>query len=667
MSRQILIIDDSLTVRMDLGEAFQESGFEVTLCSSADAGRRHIATALPDVIILDVVLPDADGVEFLIELRNQARTEQVPVILLSGESEVQHRLRGLAGGASEYVGKPYDKGYIVARAEELLRREHAELDARPKVLVIDDSVTFREELGQRLQGAGYSPLLAASGPEGLKKAAAQRPDALVVDGVMPEMDGVAVIRRIRLDPGLSATPCLLLTGSEGSEGEVSALDSGADDFLRKEEGLDVVLARLSAILRGANESVRRGYAESLLSPKRVLAVDDSSTYLETIAEELRNEGYEVVQARSGEQALDLLAAQSVDCILLDLMMPGLSGTETCRRIKSSSPLRNTPLIMLTSLEDREAMIEGINAGADDYVAKSASFDVVKARLRAQLRRKHFEDENRGIRDELLRKSAEVEAATRAADERKRLLAEVSEKNEQLAVHVAELQRLNAELEMFAYSVSHDLRQPLRGMDGFSKVLLERYAESLDDEGQHYLRRIGQAATRMAELIDGLLVLSRVSRVQLRNDHVQLDEIAQRVLVRLKAAEPTRQVETHVASVPSIRADGRLFESVLENLLGNAWKFTSKVDAARIEFGVEEQGAEPATFFVRDNGAGFDMNYATRLFGPFQRLHSATEFSGTGIGLATVQRVLHRHGGRVWAESKVARGATFYFSLQGDSQ
>lgn len=650
MSDAVLIVDDSLTVRMDLTEAFEAAGFHPLPCATAAEARQALTRSTVAVVVLDVLLPDADGVDLLREIRTSTSASAAVVLMLSTEVEVKDRIRGLQTGADEYVGKPYDTSYVVTKARELLRSRSAG-QAAPglTILIIDDSVTFREKLRQVFAGAGYGILVATTGEEGLRMAADRRPSAIVVDGMLPGIDGASVIRRVRLDAALRHTPCLLLTASEDRGAELRALDAGADAFVRKEEDVEVILARLAAMLRRVAAGTPEETA-SLLGPKKILAVDDSATYLHELASTLRGEGYDVVLARSGEEALELLAVQPVDCILLDLLMPGLSGQETCRRIKSAQVVRDIPLIMLTALDDRAAMLEGLGAGADDYIPKSSEFEVLKARVRAQIRRKQFEDENRRIREELLQKELEASEA-RAARE----LAEAR------AVLVDELERKNKELEAFSYSVSHDLRGPLRSIDGFSQVLLEDYADRLDAQGQGHLQRVRAAAHRMAELIDDLLTLSRVSMAELRREKVDLSALARLVVAELHRSAPDRTVDVQIDDQLFIDADGRLMRIVLENLLGNAWKFTSKIQGATIEFGATDL-PDGKAYAVRDNGAGFKMAHANKLFSPFQRLHSETDFPGTGIGLASVHRIIERHGGRVWAEAVFGKGATFFFTI-----
>jgi PAS domain S-box-containing protein len=229
-----------------------------------------------------------------------------------------------------------------------------------------------------------------------------------------------------------------------------------------------------------------------------------------------------------------------------------------------------------------------------------------------------------------------------------------------------LKLANRELEAFSYSVAHDLRAPLRGMNGFAQVLLDAYRDKLDAEGQDWLQEIMLNAKKMGELIDALLSLARVARSELNPERVDLSEIVRETATRLRASDPDRVVEIDVQGELYADVDSSLANAIIENLLGNAWKFTCNVPAARIEFGAAEKDGS-LSFFVRDNGAGFDMLYASRLFAPFQRLHTLAEFPGTGIGLATVQRIVHRHGGRIWTEGKVGEGAVFYFTLPNISR
>jgi signal transduction histidine kinase len=239
--------------------------------------------------------------------------------------------------------------------------------------------------------------------------------------------------------------------------------------------------------------------------------------------------------------------------------------------------------------------------------------------------------------------------------------EIQEANRRIEAANLELSALNKELESFSYSVSHDLRAPLRSIDGFSQALLDDYGDKLDPAAQGHLRRVRAATQRMSTLIDDLLNLSRVTRTPMRREEVSLTALAESVVQGLRRNRPARQVEFLIEEGLIVEGDSHLLRVMLENLLGNSWKYTSKHERARIEFRRHTRDGQ-RVYFVRDDGAGFDPRYAGRLFGPFQRLHGDHEFPGTGIGLATVQRILRRHGGEVWAEGAIEQGATFYFSL-----
>jgi PAS domain S-box-containing protein len=255
----------------------------------------------------------------------------------------------------------------------------------------------------------------------------------------------------------------------------------------------------------------------------------------------------------------------------------------------------------------------------------------------------------------------VSAAIRDVTQRKRMEEDVQKLNEDLKQRAAQLEAANKELEAFSYSVSHDLRAPLRSIDGFSHVLLEDYGDQLPDEGRNYLERVRAAAQRMAVLIDDLLNLSRLTRTALQPRFINLSKLAEEIMQGLRENQPGRVATISITPDLMVEADPHLMHIVLQNLLSNAWKFTSKRDQTMIEFG-QRAHVKERTFYVRDNGVGFNMEYADKLFGVFQRLHSVSEFPGTGVGLATVQRIISIHGGHIWAESTEGKGTTFYFTL-----
>ncbi|MET7418773.1 response regulator [Dactylosporangium sp. NPDC005555] len=636
MANTVLIVDDSLTVRMDLHEAFEEGGFRTVLCATgADALAAFDAEQF-DVALFDVLLPDADGVELLRGLRAHPRHAGVIALLLSSEAEVSDRLRGLRHGADDYVGKPYDAHAVVARSRELLQRG-ADAPAERSVLVIDDSLTFREELRDLLSDAGYEVLLAVSGEEGLRVAAARPPSAIVVDGVLPGIDGATVIRRVRLDATLRNVPCLLLTASDDYATELQILDAGADAFVRKQENLAVVLAKLAAVLRKSTATPLPP-AGPFHGQVKVLLVDPDRGFLDRAAEQLREEGYEPVAAPDADDALAMLAVQPAGCVVLAVDDTG--GLELCSRIRSVPGLRDMPVI---GLGGGDLLLDCLAAGADDYVRRDDGVSTLRAHIRAHIRRQQLHEQNRRIRDELVRRELE------AAEER--AARQVAETRAEL---VEELEWRNRELEAFSGSVSHDLRSPLQTILSFSELLME---EQTGNEPGDLALRIHKAALRMNALIDALLQLAGANRGQIQRSDVDLSAVAVDVVEELRQRDPERDVEVGIQPRMRASCDGELVRAVLMNLVGNAWKFTGRTLRARIEI-----GCSPQAFYVRDNGAGFPADRADQLFRPFGRLHSSSDFPGTGIGLTTVQRIVDRHGGRVWAQSEPGRGATFSFTL-----
>lgn len=377
----------------------------------------------------------------------------------------------------------------------------------------------------------------------------------------------------------------------------------------------------------------------------ILMVDDRPENLIALESILTHPGLNLIRASSGPDALRAVLQHEFAVILLDVNMPGMDGFETADMIRKRPRSEHTPIIFLTAIEkgDQE-VFKGYSIGAVDYIFKPFVPEILKSKVAV------FVDLF-NMREQVKQHAAQLQA----------LYTELKTKAEQLEAANLQLAALNRELESFSYSVSHDLRAPLRHIEGFAKILLERYAIKLDDEAKRFIDRICSGAKNMNDLIDDLLKLSRVTRAEMSVTETNLSDIARSITAGLKEGQPERQVEFVIADGVLANSDGRMMRIVLQNLLDNAFKYTGKHEKARIEFGVDHSQS-PAVYFVKDDGAGFNMAYSNKLFGVFQRLHSPKEFQGIGIGLATVLRIILRHGGRIWAEGVVEKGATFFFTL-----
>ncbi len=648
---------------MDLVEALEQATIPAVPCGTLAEARRALESNPIALVVLDLVLPDGDGLELLRELRER-QNQRVSVILLSSEAAVASRIRGLGAGADEYVGKPYDKTFLIAKVRELLQGHLVADPELGSLLVIDDSRTFRETLAEALREAGYSVIVAETGEEGLKLAAAQRPRAIIVDGLLPGIDGPTVIRRVRLDAALRGIPCVLLTGAKDIDAELNALDAGADAFVHKNEELEVILAKLGAALRTAAVPKSDEETASLLAPKRILAVDPTAAYREQLAAALRGEGYEVIAAPSGEEALELLGVQSVDCILLSAAMPGLDGKEVCRRLKESPAIRDIPVILLASREDRASVLEALAAGADDYVQKAVELEVLKARVRAQLRRRQFEDETRRVRERLLKseiEASEARAARELAETRARLVEELEQKNRDLEAAYAELQETQTKLVQSAKmaslgslvaGVAHEVNNPL----AFVLSHLKTAENSLGDvetrlgettlepaqtsfqKAKDRLQGMRMGLERIQDLVLRLRTFSRLDEGERKR--VSIRECIDSVLTILAHRLSDRITVTRAIAAPElVDCMPGLLNQAIMNLVSNAADAIDGPGTIHIS-----AGAEGATYFivVQDSGPGIPRELRERVLDPF--FTTKPVGSGTGLGLSITHSIVKKHGG-----------------------
>ena len=535
------------------------------------------------------------------------------------------------------------------------------MDKPYQILIVEDSETQALKLRCILEDQGWSACVAATVEAALEKVNRTLPDLIVVDYHLPGVTGDEFCRKVRMNIETRSVPILMFTADDTQAAQLRSLESGADDYIPKSTDADILLLRVRALLRKSQvQTSFMGPSDSYFHKARLLAIDDSPTYLEFLSQELEGDGYIVEKAASGPEGLKRLATETFDCVLLDLMMPDMDGIAVCKEINQMRRGINSPIVvlMLTARENKEDMTQGLEAGADDFVGKSSDKAVLKGRIRALLRRKFFQEENQRILEELKNKELEMIRA-KAAQEVAETRAALVDKLEKTA---ADLARANRELEAFSYSVSHDLRAPLRHVIGFVELLQREAGPSLSEKSLRHLTTISHATKRMGNLIDDLLAFSRVGQAELQKSDVNLDQLIQETLGDFQADIKERNIAWKMQSLPLVRADRALLRMVLVNLISNAVKFTSHRAEAKIEIGCAPNGNDETVVFIHDNGTGFDPKYAGKLFGVFQRLHRQDEFEGTGIGLANVQRIIHRHGGRVWAEGAVDGGATFYFSV-----
>ena len=582
------------------------------------------------------------------------------------------------------------------------------------ILVVDDSQTNRDFLVTLLRYQGHSVLEAADGAEALEVVRTIHPDLIISDILMPTMDGYEFVRQLRADPALAHTPVIFSSAHYlGQEASALAQQCGVTFTLPKPSEPETVLRVVAAALGTSPapstppkaEEFDRAHLQLLTNQ-----LDHKTTDLRGVNEKLTaliELGRHLVSEHNPQHLMEVYCHGARQIIGANFAVIGMLDEDaTTLQHCFYSGLDHDTAESLSALKITQGVLGQVIraccpyrfqsvSGQPDLVGLPQGFPPIHSFLGLPIAYEahvfgwlglgnklgsdefHQADEELAITlcsqmaiayenaDLFHRTQRQAVALAEEVAERQRAEDEVRSLNASLEQRVrqrtTELEVVNTELEAFNTSVSHDLYAPLRSIDGFSEALLEEYGDRLDDQGHDYLRRVRGAGRRMTQLIDGLLSLSQVARSDIEREVVDLSSMARTIAAELQRTQADRQATFHIASELLTQGDGRLLRAVLENLLGNAWKFTSKQPHARIEVGVSQSHGQP-TYFVRDNGAGFDMTYVGRLFSPFNRLHSASDFAGTGIGLATVQRIIHRHGGCVWAEGAVGQGANVLFHL-----
>lgn len=471
-------------------------------------------------------------------------------------------------------------------------------------------------------------------------------DAVLCDVHLPDGSGLAVLAHAR--SRALPLPVVVLTGSGDEETVLAALRAGADDYIAK---TNTLWSQLPGVLRKAQQRFQNEVARHQ-RPLRLLYVEHNEHDIALTCRHFAHHAPHILIeiVHTAQDALQRLPASGdvadIDVLLLDFRLPGMSAIEALKEIRQERALE-LPVILTTGQGTEEIALQAVKLGAADYIVKSENY----------LFRLPFAVENSFYRAQSVRE----QNALRESEERVRQLNASLERR--VAERTVQLEEVNKQLESFSYSISHDLRAPLRHIHGFIDLLRQDLPETSTETVRRYLDTIQQSAVRMGELIDDILDFSRNSRAELRVAPVALAGLVDEVRTSLEPDLKNRSVQWEISSLPSVQADHPTLRQAVLNLLSNALKYSRTRNPAVIEVSCKASPtADEWIFCVRDNGVGFDMRYAEKLFGVFQRLHPDNLFEGTGIGLANVRRIIERHGGRVWAEGQVDKGAAFYFAL-----
>ncbi|KMQ50331.1 sensor histidine kinase [Chitinispirillum alkaliphilum] len=536
------------------------------------------------------------------------------------------------------------------------------------ILIAEDSATQRERLKAVLQSSGYNVLAAENGKRALNIAKNNPPDIILSDIMMPEMNGYELCQRIKAEPGLKTIPVILLTALTEPQDVINGLTCGADFFITKPYSDSYLLSKVENVLKGET-------------------IDQEE---ETPEIEITYGGKTYSIAAGRMQTINLLLStfenamqknQELDRTNRELTKTKWELQELNNKLTRQSALLKTifdsiPIMLLIYSKDKSSFdvnryFEHITGWKNEEIKGvdllSCLYPDPEHKILAEEIVNTPTDQFKDIK--LTRKDGtQIEtswANVEIPDGRHAIIGlNITERKEmetRLKKHAEELSVANDELKSFSYSVSHDLRSPLRVIAGFSEILLEDYADNLDQPGKDYLDRIVDSTNKMNNIINDMLSLSRISRQELEFQEIDLTDMAHSIIYELQQSQPERKVSVRIEENLKTKGDLSLLRLAISNLLSNAWKYTGNSENPVIEFGKKRENRK-TVYFISDNGAGFSMSDYEHLFAPFQRLHSGSDFPGTGVGLAIVKRAIRRHNGKIWATGEQGKGATFYFTV-----